>query len=262
MDGWIAVVTDITERVQQEKRLREANLQLAWANEDLSHFAFAASHDLQEPLRMIAIYSQLLVERHRGDVDGEAANCIRYMTEGTDRMQQLLADLLAYTQLIGDDCDPAVSVVDLGRAFQKAVDNCRAALEQSQDWITSDPLPIIQGYESHFVELFQNLISNALKYRSKQPLRIHVSAAMEDGVWRFAVADNGIGIKPDYHQQIFGMFKRLHGKEIPGTGMGLAICKRVVERYGGRIWVESDENQGATFCFTLPGAQGVVGRGQ
>ncbi len=257
VDGWIAVVSDITEQVQQEKRLRETNQRLARANEDLSHFAFAASHDLQEPLRMIAAYSQLLIKGYPGPVGEEASACIRFITDGTTRMQQLLTGLLAYTRLIGKGEEPAVSTVDLGSAFRKALENCRTGIEESHASITSDPLPAVEGYEPHFVELFQNLIGNALKYRSQQPPRVHVSAAVVDGAWRLAVSDNGIGIEPEFHQQIFGVFKRLHGRNIPGTGIGLAICQRIVERYGGRIWVESEKDRGATFYFTLPAAQGV-----
>jgi signal transduction histidine kinase len=252
-----AALSLLEDHVQQEKQLRDANAQLARANEDLSHFAFAASHDLQEPLRMISIYSQLLVRGYKGQVDDEASTCMRVITDSTSRMQQLLTDLLAYTRLIGDPQRPALLTVDLNTAVHKALENCRAAIEECQATITSDPLPSVQGYEPHFVELFQNLIGNALKYRGEQPLRVHISAAPEHGHWRLGVADNGIGIEPEFHQKIFGVFKRLHGKAIPGTGIGLAICQRIVQRYGGRIWVESEKNQGATFYFILPAAERV-----
>jgi len=249
-----AALSLLEDHVQQEKRLSEANHRLARANEDLSHFTFAASHDLQEPLRMVSAYSQLLTKRYELERDEETATCIRFIREGTNRMQQLLADLLTYTQLIGDTGKASVSFVDLNMAFRKALEGCRAAVDDCGGRITSDPLPTISGYEPHFIGLFQNLIANAVKYRSEQPLRLHVSSKAEEGRWRIAVADNGIGIEPQYHKMIFGVFKRLHGKEIPGTGVGLAVCQRVVERYGGRIWVESKKNQGATFYFTLPAA--------
>jgi signal transduction histidine kinase len=237
---------------RMQDSLREANARLARANDDLSHFAFAASHDLQEPLRMITMYSQLLVRKCADHVDDDASTCIRFITDGTNRMQQLLTDLLAYTRLTDESGELTCSAVDLDSAFDKAVENCRALFVECQPAITRDPLPTVQGHEPHFVQLFQNLVGNALKYRSERPPRIHVSAKREDGYWRVSVQDNGIGIDPQFHQKIFGVFKRLHGKSVPGTGIGLAICQRVVERYGGRIWVESEKDEGATFCFTLP----------
>lgn len=252
-----AALNLLEDHVQSEQRLREANLQLAQANEDLSHFAFAASHDLQEPLRMVAMYSDLLVRRLKDQVDDTASNCVRFITENTSRMQQLLTDLLDYTRLIGDPEGPPVAVVDLNIAFGSALENCRAAIEECRATITSDPLPSVRGYEPHFVELFQNLIGNALKYRSEQPPRVRISAAAQEDCWRLAVADNGIGIEPEFHEKIFGVFKRLHGKDVPGTGIGLAICKRIVERYGGRIWVDSQREHGATFHFTLPLSNGT-----
>lgn len=250
-----AALSLLEDHMQHEEKLREANAQLARANEDLSHFAFAASHDLQEPLRMITTYSELLIRGHKDEANDRAATCVRFITESTNRMQQLLADLLAYTRLIGDPDGPVTSTVDLNAAFHSALENCLAGIEEYRATVTSDPLPNAQGYEPHFVELFQNLIGNALKYRGDHPPRVHVSAALQDGYWRLAVADNGIGIEPEFHHQIFGVFKRLHGREIPGTGIGLAICQRIVERYGGRIWVESQLNHGATFYFTLPAAE-------
>jgi len=253
----LEVNLDITGRKQAEEELRVANRALARANEDLNQFAFAASHDLQEPLRMITSYSQLLMKGYRGQLDGEAATCIEFITEGTKRMRELLADLLAYTQVTGDGQE-VVAPVDLNDVFHAAVENCKAAIDEAKASVTSDRLPAVQGYEPHFVQLFQNLVSNALKYRSEQPPRIHVSAAMQNSLWRIAVNDNGIGIAPEYHRQIFGVFKRLHGKVIPGTGIGLAICQRVVERYGGQIWVESQVGQGATFEFTLPVVEGAT----
>jgi len=253
----LEVNLDITERKQAEQELRVTNVALARANEDLNQFAYAASHDLQEPLRMITSYSQLLLKGYRGQLDGEAATCVAFITEGTGRMRELLADLLAYTQ-VSRDGHGIIAPVDLNEIFETALQNCKAAIDETKATVTSSRLPIVQGYEPHFVQLFQNLISNAVKYRSGQPPRIQVSVAIENGVWRIAVKDNGIGIAPEYHKQIFGVFKRLHGKAIPGTGIGLAICQRVVERYGGQIWVESQVNQGATFYFTLPAAEGAT----
>jgi PAS domain S-box-containing protein len=249
----LEVNVDITERKAAEEALRVSNAALLRANEDLNQFAFAASHDLQEPLRMITSYSQLLLKGYRGQLDGEASTCIEFITEGNKRMRALLADLLAYTQAAGD-VQQAIRPVDLNRVFQTALRNCQTAMDEARAVITSDNLPAIPGYEPHFVQLFQNLISNGLKYRGERPPRIHVSAKLQDGLWRIAIQDNGIGIAPEYHKQIFGVFKRLHGRTIPGTGIGLAICQRVVERYGGQIWVESQVNEGATFYLTLPTA--------
>jgi len=262
--GVVLVFRDITARQEAEDaversvdQLRVSNAALSRANEDLNQFAFAASHDLQEPLRMITSFSKLLLEGYRGQLDGEASTCIEFITQGTKRMRELLADLLAYTQVSGDG-QQAVELIDLNRVFQKALENCKTALEESKANVTSDRLPAVTGYEPHFLQLFQNLISNAIKYRGEAVPQVHCSAAIVDGVWRVGVADNGIGIAPEYHQKIFGVFKRLHGKAIPGTGIGLAICQRAVERYGGRIWVESQVNRGATFYFTLPVAIGAA----
>lgn len=205
---------------------------------------------------MMASYSQLLVKNYRGQFDGEAAMCIQFITEGTKRMRELLADLLAYTQVTGEAQE--LGSVELNEVLRTAVENCRAAIEETGAKVTSDRLPSVLGHKPHFVQLFQNLISNGLKYRGERPPRVHISAQRQDGGWRIAVKDNGMGIAPEYHKHIFGVFKRLHGRTIPGTGIGLAICQRVIERSGGQIWVESELNQGATFYFTLPAAKGAA----
>jgi PAS domain S-box-containing protein len=241
---WIGSSTDIHEAKETEEELRHAN-------EDLNQFAFAASHDLQEPLRMIILYSQLLVKRHGTQLNVDASLYMNYITEGTQRMAEMLADLLSYTEAGADRESPA-EFIDFKAVYDKAMRNLQAAVAESGAVVSVDHLPVVQGREVHFLQLLQNLISNAIKYRSERPLRIHISAEKQDHDWRFAVADNGMGIEPKYQQQIFGVFKRLHGKEIPGTGIGLAICQRVVERYGGRMWVESEPDRGATFYFTLP----------
>jgi len=253
----LEVNADISGRKEAEQSLQIANAALTRANEDLSYFAFAASHDLQEPLRMITSYSQLLLKQHGSRLDNDAAACIAFIIEGNERMRRLLTDLLAYTR-IADDSQDSTDLVDLNGVFRAAMRNCEAAIAETGAAITCDRLPAVPGHEPHFVQLFQNLISNALKFRSERPPRIHVSAKYHDGEWRLGVADNGVGIAAEYFERIFLPFRRLHGRDIPGTGMGLAICKRVLERYGGRIWVESQVNQGSTFCFTLPAAKGAA----
>ena len=247
----LAAIIDISERKGRGRTSSCLQSGASRANEDLNQFAFAASHDLQEPLRMITSYSQLLLKGYRGQLDGEAATCIEFITDGTKRMRELLGDLLAYTQLSGDG-QHIVTSVDLNGVFEATLKNCKAAIEEIGASVTSGPLPAVLGHKPHFVQLFQNLISNGLKYRGELPPRLHVSAEMQEGLWRIAVNDNGIGIAPQYHQQVFGVFKRLHGRTIPGTGIGLAICQRVVERYHGQIWVDSQAGEGATFYFTLP----------
>ena len=242
---WIGSNTDIHEEKKTEEELR-------LANQDLNLFAFAASHDLQEPLRMITSYSQLLVDAYRRDIfDQDAEKFVGFITDGTRRMEKLLADLLTYTALALQQKERA-GPIDLNGVLAKVRENLKAAIEDSGAVITADPLPRVLGSEVHFVQLFQNLIANAIKYQGEHPPAVRITGREDKGEWHFEVADNGIGIAPEYHQQIFGVFKRLHGKKVPGTGVGLAICQRVVERHGGRIWVESEPGKGTTFCFTLP----------
>jgi signal transduction histidine kinase len=236
------------ELTEEAERLNE---ELQRANDDLKQFAFAASHDLQEPLRMITSYSQLLVKGYRGQLDGEAEVCVDFITKGARQMRTLLADLLSYTE-VGAERGEADESIDLNTIFEKVKQNLNWAIEESGAIGTSGSLPTVHGHDARFVQLFQNLIGNAIKYRGEAPPRIHVSAERRNTEWLFAVVDNGIGIDPQYHETIFGVFKRLHGNAIPGTGIGLAICRRVVERYSGRIWVKSQVGHGSTFYFTLP----------
>jgi len=233
--------------------LQRSNENLARSNQDLQRFAFIASHDLQEPLRMIAVYTQLLVKRYPNQSDGQVKIFVENIIEGTKRMRELLDDLLAYTE-IGTAPDRPLETVDLNVVLQSVIGNLDAAIKASGAVITMDRLPVLSAYEADFVALFQNLLGNAIKYRGERPPRINISVQTAGPWLRFACADNGIGIDPAYHSNIFVPFKRLHGKSIPGTGIGLAICQRVVERYGGRISVESNPGQGATFIFTLPDA--------
>jgi len=256
--GASAVSRDITDQVRAAERLarlnadlQRSNESLALNNQDLERFAFIASHDLQEPLRMITAYSQLLIGSYPGQFDKDATMFVGTIVEGTRRMRELLTDLLAYTEIRAGN-EELAEVVDLNLVLDDVRQNLKAAIDESGAIVTNDILPKLRAYRGHFQPLFQNLIGNAIKYRGERPPRIHVSVQEEDGKLRFAVSDNGMGIEPSYHKQIFEVFKRLHGKKIPGTGVGLAICQRIVERYGGRIWVESQPEQGATFLFTLP----------
>jgi signal transduction histidine kinase len=236
--------TEIIERKRVESELRRAN-------EDLNQFAFAASHDLQEPLRNITIFSQLLIKGYRGKLDDEAAMYVDVIGRGAEHMRDLLADLLSFTEAGASGPESAESV-DLNSVIQKVRANLRALTEESGAVITCGDLPSVKGQSARFEQLFQNVIGNAIKYREERPIRIDISVRELNGEWRFAVTDNGMGISPEYHLEIFGVFKRLHGRAIPGTGIGLAICQRVVERCGGRIWVESQPGEGSTFYFTLP----------
>ncbi len=241
------------ELTEDAERLNE---ELGRVNDDLKQFAFAASHDLQEPLRMITIYSEILVKGHRDQLTGEAALCVDVITKSAEHMRDLLTDLLSYTEL-GEDQEEADEPINLNAIFERATENLRAAIEESSALITCSDLPTVRGRDTRFVQLFQNLIGNAIKYRGEVPPRITVSAEQGKDEWCFAVSDNGIGIDSQYYQTIFGVFKRLHGKTVSGTGIGLAICQRVVSRYGGRIWVESQVGHGTTFHFTLPMSGGT-----
>jgi PAS domain S-box-containing protein len=261
VSGWVADVADLTalkkaeaEVVRINADLLKSNESLARSNQDLAGFAFAASHDLQEPLRMITTYVQLLVRAMPTPPDGDMKMFIGTIVDAAMRMRNLLADLLAYSE-VGGQADAPIERVDLNLVLASVRQNLKVAAEEARAEIAADDLPVVSGHTGHFVQLFQNLIGNAIKYRGDSPPQVHVSCELADGQFRFSVADNGMGIEPQYHAKIFGIFKRLHGKKIPGTGIGLAICQRVVERYHGRIWVESEAGRGATFFFTLPGDQ-------
>jgi PAS domain S-box-containing protein len=241
----------LEQRVAERTReLRDANEALRQSNDDLSQFAYAASHDLQEPLRMVSLYGQLFQKRYAGQLDQEADRFLGFIISGAQRMELLLRDLLAYSQT-GSDEDPAVEV-DCTEALSKVTLNLQASIDQSKAVVSWTPLPKVRAHEFRIVQLFQNLIGNAIKYRGVDPPVICVTAERKDDVWLFCVEDNGIGIEPQYAQQVFGIFKRLHGHRFPGTGIGLAICQRIVERYSGRIWVEPAVGGGSRFYFTLP----------
>ena len=245
-------------RKQAEAALHEANdqltrkaQQLTRSNAELEQFAYVASHDLQEPLRMIASYTQLILRRYGDRFDGDAREFMDFIVDGATRMKQLIEDLLAYSRVgtHGKEFRPT----DSGAALQKALANLRAAIESTAGTVTYDPLPTVHADEFQLVQLFQNLIGNALKFKGAQTPRIHISAEDQADTWTFAVRDNGIGIDAEYFDRIFMVFQRLHSRtEYPGTGIGLAICKKVVDRHGGRIWIESKAGLGSTFWFTVP----------
>lgn len=247
---WVGVHTDITDRRAAEAEISNTNILLRRSNADLEQFAYAASHDLQEPLRMVSIYSQMLKKKYAGKIDAEADSFIRFAVEGARQMDLLLRDLLAYSQATMGVVKWPATGVSGAKALQKALVNLNAAIEECGAHITYGDLPVIFMAEIHLVQLFQNLVGNAIKYRGEQIPFIHVDCRKEGTEWVFSVQDNGIGIEEPYFKQVFGVFKRLHGKQYPGTGIGLAICQRIVDRHGGRIWVQSELGRGCTFRFT------------
>ncbi|HEX3746672.1 MAG TPA: ATP-binding protein [Bryobacteraceae bacterium] len=241
---WIGSSTDIHEQKEKEQALRRAN-------DDLQQFAYSASHDLQEPIRNVAVYSEIVANRYRDILDEEGRMFLGFLTEGGRRLAMLVNDLLAYTS--AGTAEITESRVDATAVLKHSLASLAEAIRESGAEVTYDPLPEVYVGEAHLQQVLQNLIANALKYRDHHPPRIHVSAVRQAADWCFAVKDNGIGIDPQYKDKIFGVFKRLHhDRTYGGTGIGLAICKRVVERYGGRIWVESEAGKGSTFYFTVP----------
>jgi PAS domain S-box-containing protein len=242
---WFGTCTDIDEHKRVEDDLRRAN-------SDLEQFAYSASHDLQEPLRSIKIYGELLTSRYGSKLDGQALEFLDFLRTGASRMEMLVRDLLAYTQVTR--LNAPGEATDANEALATTLANVQGAIVESGTTVTFDPLPPVRLHSTHLRQLFQNLIGNAIKYRSpERAAAVHVSAEQQSGFWVFTVSDNGIGIPPEYREHIFGLFKRLHsGDEYSGTGIGLAICQRIVERYHGRIWVESEPGRGSRFRFALP----------
>lgn len=219
---------------------------------DLDKFAYAASHDLQEPLRTVGSYAQLLAKRYKGKLGQDADEFIGYMVGGVNRMHTLLNDMLAFSRVTQNQ-NKAFERTQLDAVLETSLMNLELTIKESgAEVMSSSSLPTVMCDETQIAQVFQNLIGNAIKYKGEAQPRIEISSERRDSEWIIGVKDNGIGIDPQYHDRIFGIFKRLHGRELPGTGMGLAICKRIVERHGGRIWVESEAGQGAMFRFTLP----------
>jgi light-regulated signal transduction histidine kinase (bacteriophytochrome) len=264
----LATLATVADAVAQgiERRRAELSLQahaqeLARSNEELQQFAYVASHDLQEPLRMVASYTQLLARRYKGKLDSDADEFIGYAVDGVNRMQRLIQDLLAYSRVgtRGHEFKP----IDAGQALGKALANLKTSVDETGATLVQGKLPPVMADETQLIQLFQNLVGNALKFRGQTPPRVLVEAEREGPMWRFTVEDNGIGIEPQYYERIFIIFQRLHGKEeYAGTGIGLAICKKIVERHGGRIGLDSQPGQGTTFWFTLPAVPTASAQGK
>ena len=219
-------------------------------NADLQQFAYAASHDLQEPLRTISLFSKLLSTRYKGALDSQADEYLAYIESAARHMSALLEDLLLYARIPAQE--RGLQRVDLGSVVDETVFLFQATLDETKSTVTRDALPVVPGNAGQLALVFQNLISNALKYRRAEPPHVHIGAARERDYWIFSVKDNGIGFEQTYAEQIFGLFKRLNNRDFPGTGLGLAICKRIVEGYGGRIWAQSMPQTGSTFYFSIP----------
>jgi PAS domain S-box-containing protein len=244
--------SDITARKRAEEETLEMAAELRRSNQELEHFAYVASHDLQEPLRTVSSFSQLLARRYRGRLDRDADDFLGFVVDGAARMQSLINDLLTFSR-IGTRGNPFAPVA-CEDAVRTAGENLGVAIAESGAVVTHGPLPTVRADATQLTQLFQNLLGNSIKFRRPdEPPRVHISAAREDSAWRFSVRDNGIGIDPQYFDRIFIIFQRLHGRaEYPGTGIGLAVCKKIVERHGGRLWVESEPGRSATFHFTIP----------
>ncbi len=249
--GVVVNIHDITDLKKAEEGVRKAADDLARSNKELEQFAYAASHDLQEPLRKIASYTQLLEQRYKGKLDPNADKFIGYIVDGATRMQGLIRDLLVYSRTGRGEL--TLEKTDMGAVVSQALSNLEVGIQESKAKITVDSLPTIMANPLLIGQLLQNLIGNAIKYRGSNPPEIHLWAEQRSSEWLFSVKDNGIGIDPQYSERIFVIFQRLHTRqEYPGTGIGLAICKKIVEHHGGRIWVESEAEKGSTFRFTLP----------
>jgi signal transduction histidine kinase len=247
------LVKEIAERKLAMAALAAKEERLRRSNTELEQFAYVASHDLQEPLRMVGSYTQLLSRRYKGKLDADADEFIGFAVDGVTRMQRLINDLLQYSRVETKGREPEPTQSE--PALEHALANLKMTIEDNQATVTHDPLPTVMADDRQLEQLFQNLVGNAIKFHGAEPPKVHVRAERSSGGWTFAVKDNGIGIEPQYFDRVFQVFQRLHTmKEYPGTGIGLAVCKKIVERHGGRIWVESEPGKGTSFLFTLPAA--------
>jgi len=247
----LLAMEDVTERRALEESVREKSAALERSNRDLQEFAYVASHDLQEPLRMVVSYTELLARRYRGRLDADADEFIGFAVDGAKRMQRLINDLLAYSRL--DRRGAEMTPVCAAQAAAESLAALQAAIAESGATVEVGPLPSVRADPGQLAQLFQNLIGNALKFRdpARAPL-IRITASREGSFWTFRVEDNGIGVDPQYFEKVFIIFERLHGHDVPGTGIGLALCRKIVGRHGGRIWIESEKGRGTTMFFTLP----------
>ena len=259
--GFQGATRDITERKIAEAKLNRTLVDLKRSNTDLEQFAYVASHDLQEPLRMVSGYMQLMKRRYEGKLDSDADDFIGFAVDGANRMQTLINDLLTYSR-VGTRGKP-LTPTDCETLLAQTISNLKVPIDDSGAVVTHDPLPTVMADGSQLAHVFQNLIGNAIKFKSEEPPRIHIAAEQKGDEWFFSVADNGVGIEPEFFDRIFVIFQRLHGRdEYTGTGIGLAVCKKIVDRHGGRMWVESELGRGSTFYFTIPTngeGQGVHG---
>jgi PAS domain S-box-containing protein len=252
-DAVLEINTDISDRKRMEEALVEQTTELARSNKELQEFAYVASHDLQEPLRMVTNFTQLLAERYAPQLGGDAREFIAFAVDGTVRMQALIQDLLAYSR-VGTQ-GRAFAPVACNEALSRAVSNLRISIAENAALVSHEELPVVQADATQLVQLFQNLIGNGIKFKGVNTPRVHVSAVRQADAWIFATQDNGIGIEAPYAERIFEIFQRLHRREeYPGTGIGLAICKKIVERHKGKIWMESEPGHGSTFFFSIPAA--------
>ncbi|RZN33942.1 MAG: HAMP domain-containing sensor histidine kinase [Methanosarcinales archaeon] len=243
----------ITRRETAEEELKQTVTDLRRSNAELEQFAYVASHDLQEPLRMVSSYMQLLSRRYKGKLDSDADDFIGFAVDGAKRMQTLIQDLLVYSR-VGTRGKP-FEPINCEDVLEQVLSNLEVTIRDSSAVVTHDTLPTIAADDTQLVQLFQNLLSNAIKFQGKEPPHIHIAAEQKEkaGEWLFVVADNGIGIAEEFFERIFVIFQRLHGRdEYSGTGIGLAISRKIVERHGGKMWVESEQGKGTTFYFTLP----------
>ena len=253
VEGVVLALRDITEYRRASVALAEQAKELARSNLELERFAYVASHDLQEPLRMVSSYVQLLARRYQGRLDSNADEFIQFIVDGSKRMQKFIQDLLAYSRVSRQKKE--VEMVDCEQILDQALQNLSAGITECGASITRDPLPRVPGDPTQLLQLFQNLLGNGIKFRGSDAPRIHVSAAEESGGWQFSVTDNGIGIDPSDQERIFMVFERGETpRDNPGTGIGLAICKKIVEGHHGKIWAESRPGEGSVFKFTLPAA--------
>ena len=253
--GASKILRDISEQKLAVQALADQAEQLARSNADLQQFAYVTSHDLQEPLRTVSGLSELVKRRYAGrQLDQDACGMLDLVVAAVERMKALVRDLLSYSTTLHSTEIP-LAPVDVKQVVEWALNNLQQAIEESGAVIEISELPVVHGNKLTLIQLFQNLISNALKYRGVDPPRVTISAIPGKAEWVFSVADNGIGIAPAYHQRVFGLFTRLHGDRYPGTGIGLALCKNIVEKHGGSIWIQSELGKGLTVKFSLPRKQ-------